>query len=103
MESVMKSISGNKFMIRTCQNPIGNMSAICWESGTPHRLNQWRPYTFWGDDLRFHLILIENKSVDIKFSVHDAFLELPSSGTVKVERLENKIILKFLEAIQHRS
>ena len=76
MESVMKSISENQFMIWTLQNPIGNMSAICWESGSPHRLNQWRPYTFWGDDLRFHLILIENKNVDIKFSVHDAFLDI---------------------------
>ena len=75
MESVMKSISENKFMIKKYQNPIGIMSAICWESGSPHRLNQWRPYTFWGDDLRFSLILIENKSVDIKFSVHNELLE----------------------------
>ena len=29
-----------------------------------------------------------NKSVDIKFSVHDTFLESPSSGTLKIERLE---------------
>ena len=27
-----------------------------------------------------------NKNVDIKFSVHGAFLEEPSSGTLKVER-----------------
>jgi len=39
-----------------------------------------------------------NKNVDIKFSAHDAFLELPSSGTLKVGRLENLIILKVLGA-----
>ena len=33
-----------------------------------------------------------NKNVDIKFSAHDMFLEQPSSNTLKVERLENKII-----------
>ena len=29
-----------------------------------------------------------NKNVDIKFSAHDAFLEKPSSGTLKIGRLE---------------
>jgi hypothetical protein len=33
-----------------------------------------------------------NKNVDIKFSAHDAFLELPSSGTLKIERWESQII-----------
>ena len=32
-----------------------------------------------------------NKNVDVKFSAHDAFLELPSSGTLKIERLESQI------------
>ena len=31
-----------------------------------------------------------NKKVDIKFSAHDTFLEWPSTGTFKVERVENK-------------
>ena len=35
---------------------------------------------------------IFNKNVDIKFSAHDAFLELPSSGMFKVERLESQIM-----------
>jgi len=30
--------------------------------------------------------------IDIKFSAHDAFLEKPSSGTLKIERLESQII-----------
>jgi hypothetical protein len=33
-----------------------------------------------------------NKNVDIKFSAHDAFLEEPSSGTLKIERLGSQII-----------
>jgi len=33
-----------------------------------------------------------NKNVDIKFSAHDAFLELPSSGTLKVKIFERQII-----------
>jgi hypothetical protein len=33
-----------------------------------------------------------NTNVDIKFSAHDTFLEGPSSGTIKIERLENQII-----------
>jgi hypothetical protein len=36
--------------------------------------------------------LWENKNVDVKFSAHDTFLELPSSGTLKIERLESQII-----------
>ena len=30
-------------------------------------------------------------NVDIKFSAHDAFMEGPSSGTLKIERLESQI------------
>jgi hypothetical protein len=41
-----------------------------------------------------------NKNIDIKFSVHAMFLESPSSGTLKVERLKNQIILKSLRAIK---
>ena len=33
-----------------------------------------------------------NKDVDIKLSAHDAFLEKPSSGTLKIEILESQII-----------
>ena len=35
-----------------------------------------------------------NKNIDIKFSVHDSFLEQLSSGTgtLKIERLESQII-----------
>ena len=33
-----------------------------------------------------------NKNVDIKFSAHDAFLELSSSGMLKIEILETQII-----------
>jgi hypothetical protein len=33
-----------------------------------------------------------NNNVDINFSVYDVFLESPSSGTLKVERLEKQII-----------
>ena len=32
-----------------------------------------------------------NKTIDIKISTHDAFLEKSSSGTLRIERLENKI------------
>jgi hypothetical protein len=31
----------------------------------------------------------KNKSVDIKFTVHDTFLEYPSSGTFNIEILES--------------
>jgi len=41
--------------------------------------------------------LTKNKNVDIKFSAHDTFLEEPSLGTLKIERLESQIILKFWE------
>jgi hypothetical protein len=34
----------------------------------------------------------KNKNVDIKFSAHDAFLEKPSSGTLKIEILGSQII-----------
>ena len=34
----------------------------------------------------------------ISFSVHNEFLEEPSSGTLKIERLESQIILKVLRA-----
>ena len=37
-----------------------------------------------------------NKNVDIKFSVHDVFLEYPSSSTLKAEIFESQIILKSL-------
>ena len=43
-----------------------------------------------------------NKNVDIKLSGHDAFLESPSSGTFKVENLENQIIFKFLGSIKRK-
>jgi len=33
----------------------------------------------------------QKKNVDIKFNAHDTFLKLPSSGTLKVEKLENQI------------
>ena len=33
-----------------------------------------------------------NKNVDIKFSNHETFLELPSSGTLIVLRLESLVI-----------
>ena len=39
-----------------------------------------------------------NKNVDITFGAHDTCLELPSSGTPKVKRLESQIILKVLVA-----
>ena len=32
------------------------------------------------------------KNVDIKFSDHDTFLQLPSSGTLQIERLDSQII-----------
>ena len=36
-----------------------------------------------------------NKNVDIKFSVHNMFLEQPLSGTLKIDRLESQIIKVF--------
>jgi hypothetical protein len=36
-----------------------------------------------------------NENVDIKLSAHDTFLEYPSSGMHKIERLESQIILNF--------
>ena len=38
------------------------------------------------------------KNVDILFRTHDAFLEYPSSGTLRVKRLESQIILEVLVA-----
>ena len=34
----------------------------------------------------------KKKNVDIKFSAHDAFLGKPSSGMIKIKRLESQII-----------
>jgi len=45
----------------------------------------------------FLRVLID-KNVDIKISLHDAFLDKPSLGTLKVERLVNQIILNVLGA-----
>ena len=39
---------------------------------------------------------IKSKNLDIKVSGNDSFLESPSSGTLKVKRLESQIILKSL-------
>ena len=33
-----------------------------------------------------------NENVDIKFSAHDAFLEKPSSSTIKAKIFENQVI-----------
>jgi hypothetical protein len=38
--------------------------------------------------LNINIIITCNKNVDVNFSMHDAFLEQPSSGTLKFERLE---------------
>jgi len=38
-------------------------------------------------------IVLKKNNVDIKFSAHSTFLELPSSGMLKIERLESQIIL----------
>jgi hypothetical protein len=37
-------------------------------------------------------VIATNENVDIKFSAHDVFLELPASGTLKIERFESQII-----------
>jgi hypothetical protein len=37
-----------------------------------------------------------NENVDIKISVDDACLEKPSSGTLRIERLEKNIALPFV-------
>jgi hypothetical protein len=41
---------------------------------------------------RKYIFTVSNikKNVDIKFSAYDAFMEEPSSGTIKVERLKAK-------------
>jgi hypothetical protein len=41
-----------------------------------------------------------NVNVDIKFSMRIMLLEYPSSGTLKIERLEVEIILKCLATIK---
>ena len=43
-----------------------------------------------------HLLNLKKKTrrYDIKFNVHDTFLEYPSSGTLKIEKIESQIILK---------
>jgi hypothetical protein len=38
------------------------------------------------------IYILCSKIVDIKLSAHDTFLEKPSSGTLKIERLESGII-----------
>ena len=40
----------------------------------------------------------KNKNRDIKYSAHNTFLELPSSGTHKAKIFESQIILKSLRA-----
>jgi hypothetical protein len=42
------------------------------------------------------LRVLISKNVNIKISSHDAFLDKPSSGALKVEKLENQIILNVL-------
>ena len=41
---------------------------------------------------------LDNKNVDIKFNAHDASLEQPPPGMLKIERLESQI--KVLRAIK---
>ena len=43
-------------------------------------------------DLLIIVIYSSNKNLHIKFSAHDASLQLPSSGTLKIERLTIRII-----------
>jgi hypothetical protein len=45
--------------------------------------------------LRFEQMM--NKNVYINISAHGAFLDYPSAGTLKIERLENQKPLKFWE------
>jgi len=47
-----------------------------------------------------YICSFQNKYVDIKFSVHNEFLEEPSSGTLKIAILESQLILKCLAAIK---
>jgi hypothetical protein len=49
------------------------------------------------------IYILCTKNVDIKFSAHDTFLEKPSSGTLKIERLESGIIKKCSEQYWLRS
>jgi hypothetical protein len=39
---------------------------------------------------------IKSKNIDIKISAHDAVLEWPSSGTLKVKIFESQIISVFV-------
>jgi hypothetical protein len=50
------------------------------------------------DTTEINMYRLTNKHVDITYIAHDAFLEQPSSVTLKVERLERLIILKVLGA-----
>jgi hypothetical protein len=40
-----------------------------------------------------------NNNVDVQFSAHDAFLEYPSSDTLKFKRLESQIISKSTKLV----
>ena len=40
------------------------------------------------------MLFLHYENVDIKFSAHNAFLEKPSSGKLKTERLESQVIFK---------
>ena len=54
----------------------------------------------WRNDIKLRLFILlvhvikytSSKNVDIKLSAHEAFLEWPSSGTLKIERFESQII-----------
>jgi hypothetical protein len=41
-----------------------------------------------GRYIYYLLFTVPNKNVEIKFSAHDAFLELPLPGTLKIDRVE---------------
>jgi hypothetical protein len=44
--------------------------------------------------------LVMNKSLDFKLSAHDALMDYPSTGTLKIERIGSQIIKKCFGAIQ---
>ena len=48
-------------------------------------------------DIVKHFIDLNKKNIDIKFSVHDTFLESPSSGTIIIKRMESQITKKPLQ------
>jgi hypothetical protein len=54
-----------------------------------------RQYRFSNISLVDCLLISARKNVDIKLSARDTFLELPSSDTFKIERLENQLIQSF--------